>query len=172
MVLNEVFTNSAEHGIISQRDYFDKDIASGENIDGYYVVEPDDFVYNPRISNLAPFGPVKRNKLNKLGVMSPLYYVFRVHNIDYGYLEYFFSTNRWHSFMHLNGNTGARADRFAIRDEVFTEMPITMPQNIDEQKSIGAYFTNLDRLITLHQRKPTDKKRAKISLGSFTLFSW
>lgn len=153
MVLNEVFTNSAEHGIISQRDYFDKDIASGENIDGYYVVEPDDFVYNPRISNLAPFGPVKRNKLNKLGVMSPLYYVFRVHNIDYGYLEYFFSTNRWHSFMHLNGNTGARADRFAIRDEVFTEMPITMPQNIDEQKSIGAYFTNLDRLITLHQRK-------------------
>lgn len=51
--------------------------------------------------------------------------------------------------------------------EFIVEVP-----NIAEQEQIGAYFKNLDHLITLHQRKPTDKKRAKISLGSFTLFSW
>ena len=34
MVCDEVFTNSAEYGIISQRDFFDKDIANSENIDG------------------------------------------------------------------------------------------------------------------------------------------
>ena len=45
MVCDEVFTNSAEYGIISQRDFFDKDIANGENIDGYYIVEPNDFVH-------------------------------------------------------------------------------------------------------------------------------
>ena len=56
--------------------------------------------------------------------------------------------------MHLNGNSGARSDRFAIRDEIFKQMPITMPQDIEEQKAIGEYFTTLDHLITLHQRKP------------------
>ena len=152
MVCDEVFTNSAEYGIISQRDFFDKDIANSENIDGYYIVEPNDFVYNPRISNLAPFGPIRRNKLEKSGAMSPLYYVFRTHGVDYGFLEYYFKTNGWHSFMHLNGNSGARSDRFAIRDDVFREMPITMPQNVVEQQAIGKYFTNLDHLITLHQR--------------------
>ena len=48
----EVLTNSAEHGIISQRDFFNKDIANDENIGGYYIVQDGDFVYNPRISNL------------------------------------------------------------------------------------------------------------------------
>ena len=28
-----------------------------------------------------------------------------------------------------------------------------MPKSIDEQKKIGEYFSNLDNLITLHQRK-------------------
>lgn len=153
IVCDEVLTNSAEYGIISQRDFFDKDIANSENIDGYYIVEPNDFVYNPRISTLAPFGPIRRNKLGKSGAMSPLYYVFRTHDVDYGFLEYYFKTNCWYSFMHLNGNSGARSDRFAIRDDIFKEMPITIPQDIVEQQQIGDYFTNLDKVITLHQRK-------------------
>ena len=152
-VINEVFTNSAEFGIISQRDFFDKDIANAENIEGYYIVEPDDFVYNPRISTTAPFGPIKRNKLGRTGAMSPLYYVFRLHDIDLSYLEWFFQTTCWHAFMRINGNSGARADRFAITDGVFAEMPICIPQDIEEQRKIGEYFHNIDNLITLHQRK-------------------
>ena len=169
MVVDEVFTNSAEYGIISQRDYFDKDIANSENIDGYYIVEPNDFVYNPRISTLAPFGPIRRNKLEKLGAMSPLYYVFRTHDVDYGFLEYYFKTNGWHSFMHLNGNSGARSDRFAIRDEIFKEMPITMPQDIDEQKRIGDFFTTLEMAVTLHQRKRDEEKQKKKALMQLLL---
>ena len=49
----ETLTNSAEYGIINQRDFFDKDISNQKNLSGYYVVQPDDFVYNPRISNLG-----------------------------------------------------------------------------------------------------------------------
>ena len=146
-------TNSAEYGIINQLDFFDHDISNGDNIRGYFVVEPDDFVYNPRISTLAPFGPIRRNKLERSGAMSPLYYVFRTHDVDCGYLEYFFKTNGWHSFMHLNGNSGARSDRFAIRDDVFKDMPISMPQDIDEQKKIGDFFSTLETAVTLHQRE-------------------
>ena len=151
VAVEEVFTNSAEFGIISQRDFFDKDIANAENIDGYYVVEPDDFVYNPRISTTAPFGPIKRNKLERTGAMSPLYYVFRPHDIDLSYLEWFFQTTCWHAFMRFNGNSGARSDRFAITDKIFNEMPISMPQDIEEQKKIGAFLTELESLITLHR---------------------
>lgn len=161
IVVDEVFTNSAEYGIISQRDFFDKDIANFENIDGYYIVEPNDFVYNPRISTTAPFGPIKRNKLERTGAMSPLYYVFRPHDIDLSYLECFFQTSCWHTFMRFNGNTGARSDRFAITDKVFDEMPISMPQDIEEQQKIGSYFSSLDNLITLHQRKCDETKQLK-----------
>ena len=151
-VVDEVFTNSAEFGIISQRDFFEKDIANAENIDGYYVVESDDFVYNPRISTTAPFGPIKRNKLERTGAMSPLYYVFRPYDIDLSYLEWYFQTTCWHAFMRFNGNSGARSDRFAITDKIFNEMPISMPQDIEEQKLIGTFLTKLESLITLHQR--------------------
>ena len=148
----ETFTNSAEFGIISQRDFFDHDIAKLGSLDGYYIVKNEDFVYNPRISTSAPVGPINRNKLGRTGVMSPLYTVFRPHDIDTTYLEHFFKCGYWHSFMNFNGDSGARSDRFSIRDNVFFQMPIPIP-DIDEQRKIGELLTCLDNLITLHQRK-------------------
>ena len=148
----ETFTNSAEFGIISQRDFFDHDIAKLGSLDAYYIVKNEDFVYNPRISTSAPVGPINRNKLGRTGVMSPLYTVFRPHDIDTTYLEYFFKCGYWHSFMNFNGDSGARSDRFSIRDNVFFQMPIPIP-DIDEQRKIGELLTCLDNLITLHQRK-------------------
>ena len=148
----ETFTNSAEFGIISQRDFFDHDISKIGSLDGYYVVHNEDFVYNPRISVTAPVGPINRNKLGRTGVMSPLYTVFRPHDIDTTYLEHFFKSGYWHSFMNFNGDSGARSDRFSIKDSVFFEMPIPTP-DIEEQKKIGEFLTQLDTLITLHQRK-------------------
>ena len=148
----ETFTNSAEFGIISQRDFFDHDIAKLGSLDGYYIVKNEDFVYNPRISSSAPVGPINRNKLERTGVMSPLYTVFRPHDIDTTYFEYFFKCGYWHSFMTFNGDSGARADRFSIKDNMFFQMPIPIP-HIDEQRKIGELLTRLDHLITLHQRK-------------------
>ena len=122
------------------------------SLGGYYIVRSEDFVYNPRISTSAPVGPINRNKLGRIGVMSPLYTVFRPHDIDTTYLEYFFKSKYWHSFMNFNGDSGARSDRFSIKDSVFFEMPIPIP-HVDEQKKIGAFLDKLDSLITLHQRK-------------------
>ena len=172
----ETFTNSAEFGIISQRDFFDHDIAKLGSLDGYYIVKTEDFVYNPRISTSAPVGPINRNKLGRTGVMSPLYTVFRPHDIDTTYLEYFFKCGYWHSFMNFNGDSGARSDRFSIRDNVFFQMPIPIP-DIDEQRKIGELLTCLDNLITLHQRQPFLQSPPDISLivqltPPFYTFSW
>ena len=151
--IKETFTNSAEHGVVSQLDYFDHDITNDANIGNYSVVHPDDFIYNPRISAVAPCGPINRNKLDRNGVMSPLYTVFSVDDtIDKLYLEHYFKTSRWHQFMFLEGNSGARSDRFSISDSIFFEMPIQCPV-LEEQELIASFFGRLDSLITLHQRK-------------------
>ncbi|WP_313533259.1 restriction endonuclease subunit S [Exiguobacterium sp.] len=156
----ETLTNSAELGIINQRDYFDKDISNQKNLNGYYIVRPDDFVYNPRISSFAPVGPIKRNKLGRTGVMSPLYYVFRTQNIDLQYLEFYFSSVKWHLYMKQNGDSGARSDRFAIKDIVFGEMPIPYPSK-DIQRKIGSFFKDLDDLISLYHEELDALKKAK-----------
>jgi len=146
----ETFTNSAEFGIVSQRDYFDHDISNFDNLSGYYIVQNDDFVYNPRISVTAPVGPINRNKLSRKGVMSPLYTVFRVKNIDCTFLEWYFKSEYWHGFMRFNGDSGARSDRFSIKDEIMFQMPLPYPDR-QEQGNIGKLLLKLDNLITLHQ---------------------
>lgn len=152
-LITETLTNSAEYGIINQREFFSKDISNEKNLKNYYIVKPDDFVYNPRISNLAPVGPIKRNKLGRVGVMSPLYYVFRLfENIDYDYLEYYFQSTKWHKFMRLNGDSGARSDRFSIKNSVLITMPIPYPCVIEQYK-IGKLFIQLNKMLYLHQRK-------------------
>ena len=159
----ETFTNSAEFGVISQLDFFDHNISKKEKLDDYYVVHNDDFVYNPRISATAPVGPINRNKLGRSGVMSPLYMVFRSHDIDTGYLEYFFRSTYWHYYMFFYGDSGARSDRFSIKDNVFMDMPIPFPE-ITEQKKIGRFFSELDDFVTLHKHRLEHLKELKKGL--------
>lgn len=156
----ETFTNSAELGVVSQKTYFDHDISNNENINGYYVIHPDDFVYNPRISVTAPVGPINRNLLNKTGIMSPLYCIFSVNNINKTYLEYFFKTNLWHKYIYINGNAGARFDRLSITDENFFNMPILIPST-EEQQKIASYFCNLDKQISLQTQRLEKLKQIK-----------
>jgi type I restriction enzyme, S subunit len=160
MEFTETFTNSAEYGIINQRDFFDHDIAKQDKINGYYIVRPEDFVYNPRISTTAPVGPIGRNKLGRCGVMSPLYTVFRPKEVDNSFLEQFFKSSHWYSFMRFNGDTGARSDRFSIKDATFFEMPIPFPK-VEEQRRIGQYLARLDVLISLQKKKLTKLKNIK-----------
>jgi type I restriction enzyme R subunit len=61
--------------------------------------------------------------------------------------------------MKLNGDSGARFDRFSISSSLFMEMPIPYP-SAEEQTKIGSYFATLDHLITLHQRKQKWLKKA------------
>lgn len=165
---SETFTNSAEFGIISQRDFFDHDISNSENIGGYYVVRDNDFVYNPRISVTAPCGPINCNRLGRNGVMSPLYTVFKTHDIDTLYLEWFFKSSYWHSFMYYNGDSGARSDRFSIKNDLFFMMPIPVPTE-EEQRRIGSLLSTLDKAITLHQRKSEQEKQKKKALMQLLL---
>lgn len=166
-VCRDVFTNSAEFGVINQRDFFDHDVANVDNIQGYYIVRPNDYVYNPRISTTAPVGPINRNKLGCYGVMSPLYYVFRVEKQSDGilhFLDYYFKSSMWHDFMFKNGNSGARSDRFSISDSTFSLMPILYPQKEEEQLNIGQVFINMEKLMRTESIKLSKFRSMKHSL--------
>ena len=154
-------TNSAEYGVINQRDFFDHDISNDDHINGYYIIHHDDFVYNPRVSTAAPVGPINRNLLGYSRVMSPLYLIFRVNGINKDYLSYYFKTTLWHNYMKLEGNTGARFDRLSISDEQFFSMPICVPRDEKEQRAIASYFTNLDRQINLQIQRLEKLKQIK-----------
>lgn len=143
-----VLTNSAKSGIVNQTDYFKKDIANENNLGGYSVVEKNDFVYNPRISVLAPVGPIKRNHVGQ-GVMSPLYTIFRFKNegvLDY--LEFYFETRQWHRYMNSIANIGARHDRMNITMGDFFNLPIPIPSE-DEMGKVVGFIQSLNKKVDL-----------------------
>lgn len=97
----ETYTNSATQGIIKQTDYFDKNISNKENISGYYIVDENDYVYNPRISTSAPCGPINKSHIKKTGIMSPLYTVFSMNkeNKQNAFFEEYFRSSFWHRYI-------------------------------------------------------------------------
>jgi type I restriction enzyme S subunit len=157
-----VLTNSAEFGVLDQRDYFDKDIATAGRVDCYYVVGKGDYVYNPRTSIIAPVGPISRNNLGE-GVMSPLYTVFRFSEERTDFYEHYFRSSGWHSYLRSAASTGARHDRMSITTGAFMRMPVPAPSQ-EEQQKIAACLTSLDEVIAAHGRKVQALKAHKRGL--------
>ena len=149
-------TISAQYGLIDQNEFFDKRIAS-KDVSGYYLVRKGEFAYNKSTSSDAPWGAIKRLDRYESGVLSTLYIVFRIldeEKIDSDYLVTYYDTDLWHKGVQAIAAEGARNHGLLnIAPADFFETTVSMPQDIEEQRKIGAYFKNLDCLITLHQRK-------------------
>lgn len=161
--ITQIFTNSAEHGIVNQRDFFDKDIANQSNIEGYYIVEPGDFVYNPRVSSFAPVGPIAKNNKNYAGAVSPLYTVFRFINPINDFYVYYFKTKHWFNAIRKIANTGARFDRMSITASQFMEIEVLMT-SIKEQQKIASVLSSVDELIVAQREKIEALKEHKKGL--------
>ena len=160
--ITEVLTNSAIRGIIKQSDYFEREIVTESNLNGYFIVSKNDFVYNPRISVHAPVGPIKRNK-DCIGVMSPLYTVFTVNMGNLTYLEYFFESNFWHDYVKSVANSGARHDRMNITNKDFFEMPVLYPCLV-EQTKIANFLSAIDQKIGIVAQQIAQAKQWKKGL--------
>lgn len=161
-VVTKVLTNSAVQGIVSQQDYFDKDIANESNLGGYYVVRAGDFVYNPRISVTAPVGPIKRSAF-EIGVMSPLYTVFRFNDQNDQFFEQYFAGSVWFKYLKAVANYGARHDRMAITTGDFMAMPLPYP-HLEEQQKIADFLSALDAKIDAVASQIDAMQRFKKSL--------
>ena len=145
--ITNVICNSAKQGLIPQRDYFDKDIANSDNTDGYYIIETNDFVYNPRKSTDAPYGPISSYKYPEAGIVSPLYLCFRAkQEINPLYFEWYFRSSAWHRYIYMSGDSGARHDRVSIKDDTFFAMPINIP-SAKEQDRIALFLNAIEQRI-------------------------
>ncbi len=142
--VKNVITNSAEHGLIPQRDFFDKDIAVDGNTGAYYVIRTGDFVYNPRKSTTAPFGPFNRYTGTDDGIISPLYTcLVPIGGADPEYLAWYFRSTAWHRYVYDNGSQGARHDRVNMTDDLLLGIPILLP-DLQTQKRIANVLNELD----------------------------
>ena len=159
--ISNVICNSAKMGLIPQRDYFDKDIANSDNTSGYYIIEHNDFVYNPRKSSDAPYGPISRYAYSDAGIVSPLYLCFRAKgDVDTNFFEWYFRSSAWHRYIYMTGDSGARHDRVSIKDDDFFSMPIRFPSSI-EQKKITSFLNAIERRISSQQLLVDNLKKYK-----------
>ena len=161
--IQNVLCNSATLGLIPQNDYFDREIANSNNTEGYYVIEYGDFVYNPRKSVSAPYGPVNIYTGSIKGIISPLYLCFSVHSIMPSFLYYRFKSSVWFPYVYSHGDTGTRFDRVSIKDDVFFEMPIYMPSS-KEQIKIANLMALLDERIATQNKIIEDLKKLKCAI--------
>ena len=162
--ITNVICNSAKQGLIPQREYFDKDIANSDNTRGYYIIEENDFVYNPRKSADAPYGPISRYKYAEAGIVSPLYLCFRAKKeINPSFFEWYFRSSAWHRYVYMSGDSGARHDRVSIKDDTFFAMPINLP-SAHEQEHIASFLERIDQRIEKQRALVESLKKYKRGL--------
>ena len=149
---NNVLTISAQEGLVSQLEYFNKSVAS-ENLSNYYLLHNGDFAYNKSYSGEYPWGAIKHLEKYNIGVLSPLYFCFKPdkEKVDANYLQFFFETKLWHKHIAEIAVEGARNHgllNMAIGD--FYTMPILLP-TMREQQSI------VERLSAFRQKRVTEE---------------
>ena len=157
-------TISAQYGLIDQNEFFDKRVAS-KDVSGYYLINNGEFAYNKSTSSDAPWGAIKRLERYENGVLSTLYIVFAIKEdveVDSDYLVTYYDTDLWHRGVREIAAEGARNHGLLnIAPADFFETSLVIPQDIEEQKAIGKCFSELNALITLHQRKCEQTKTLK-----------
>ena len=82
-------TISAQYGLIDQKEFFGKKIAS-TNLENYCVLFRGDFAYNKSYSKDYPWGAIKRLNYYNEGVVSNLYICFKPKKIQSDFLECYF----------------------------------------------------------------------------------
>ena len=158
-----VVTNSAEFGLISQRDFFDKDIAVEGKTDNYTIIKANDFVYNPRKSSFAPFGAFNGYTLTDDGIVSPLYFCLRMKNneMSANFMLWYFKSSRWHRFIYENGEQGgARHDRVGVSEEMLKGIPIDKPC-LEEQQKIADFLSTVDEVIAQSEAEVQNLEQQK-----------
>ena len=76
-------------------------------------------------------------------------------------LDSYFIFTRSEELKRYGEIVGAGSTFVEVSGKQMANMELMMPTTMDEQQKIGGYFSNLDNLITLHQRKCDETKRLK-----------
>ena len=147
----EVLTSS-KSGIYSQEDYFDKQVASKDNV-GYKIIKRGQFTYRSMSDN----GTFTINRLeNKdIGIVSPAYPVFEATDINAEYLKYFFQSERFRKEIY---NLSQGSTRTALKYKDLSNIDILLPP-IEEQEKIVKTLKKLDFIIEKYRNILEEKNK-------------
>jgi len=157
-----VLTISAQYGLISQEDFFNKSVASDDK-SNYYLLENGEFAYNKSYSNGYPFGALKQLTIYEKGVVSPLYICFSAtdENECTSFYTHYFEQGLLNREIQAIAQEGARNHgllNIGI-DDFFNTYLISPP--LPEQEKIAEILTTQDKVIELKQKLINEKKQQK-----------
>ena len=167
---DNVLTISAQHGLINQSEFFNKEIAS-EDKSNYYLLQRNDFAYNKSYSSGYPFGVIKRLTRYDVGIVSPLYICFQIiaEEVSLEYMEQYFEAGLMNREIQAFAQEGARNHgllNIAVDD--FFNARIVLP-SYDEQLAIARILTAADKEIDLLHRELEQEKKKKKALMQLLL---
>ncbi len=107
---DNILTISGKDGLVSQKEYFNKRVAS-ENLQGYTLLHRGDFAYNKSYSNGYPYGAIKPLGRYDAGVVSSLYICFNLIKPDdheHDFFRHFFEGGYFDREIYAIAQEGAR----------------------------------------------------------------
>jgi type I restriction enzyme S subunit len=145
--ITNVLTISAQLGLISQLEFFNKSV-SAKDVSGYYLLEKGDFAYNRSYSKGYPTGAIKcLNRYDK-GVVSTLYICFFFfENINNSFMEQYFESGLQNKEIEMVAQEGARNHgllNIGLND--FFGIQLYIPC-LEEQTKIANFLSAIDEKI-------------------------
>ncbi|SHL77883.1 restriction endonuclease subunit S [Flavobacterium saccharophilum] len=159
-----VLTISAQLGLVSQLEYFNKSV-SAKDVTKYYLLEKNDFAYNKSYSNGYPMGAIKRLKKYEKGVVSTLYICFCFNNmVSLNYMEQYFEFGLHNKEIEKVAQEGARNHgllNIGVND--FLNISLTIP-SFQEQQKIANFLSGIDTKIESTNKQITQTQTFKKGL--------
>lgn len=153
--------SSTSNGLFLQKDYFNKQAASENNI-GYKIIKKDQLVLSPQ--NLW-MGNININFKYKEGIVSPSYKIYDINTniIDIDYFNNWIKSPRALYEYMISSEQGASVVRRNLNIDLFDEIILKLP-DISEQKRIGRQIKNINKKIELEFKKLDKLKELKKGL--------
>ena len=138
-------TISAQHGLIDQREFFSKSVASND-MSGYYLLKRGEFAYNRSSSGEYPFGSIKRLEKHEQGAVSTLYLCFEtIDEDDAEFLKWYFDSFAWHKEVGMICAEGARNHGLLnVPTDGFFDTRHFLPLDKEERKEIANLMSAAD----------------------------
>lgn len=176
---SNVLTISGAQGLVNQRDYFNKSVAS-QNLAGYTLLQKGEFAYNKSYSSNYPMGAIKPLTRYATGVVSSLYLCFRIRDgvaADADFFRHYFDAGMLNEGLASIAQEGARnhgllnvgvADFFKLRlhiPGIDAQRRIAIALNMAEREErlIKAQIITLrDEKTALMQQLLTGERRVRV----------
>ena len=141
-------TISSADGLIDQRDFFNKVVAS-KDMSGYYLLNNGEFAYNKSYSKGYDFGSIKRLNLYDCGALSTLYICFALdENENSDFYQTYFDSLSWYSELQKICAEGARNHGLLnVPTNDFFQLKLRVPGSQEEQQKIADFLSTIDTVI-------------------------